>query len=250
MATTVITTIEQGPEQVFEGGSLLITGTGGFIDSDGDGLGFVSTGGQPLGTVTIEAGALVFGDGNGIDYTGTNSSSQFVIDGTVQGNAIGMNLVQIANSSSASDPTITIGTQGSVSGGSGAGISLDTTITNITNHGLIGGSAGILIGDTNATAYILNTGTIDGAVQLDQTGYGDETANIANTGTIDGELQFEQSGQVVVNDSGTIESNSNYGIYVQDGTSVSLTVNGDVTGDPSGITALRTTPRYWRGRRA
>jgi hypothetical protein len=186
---------------------MLITGTGGFIDPNGDALGFNSTVGQPLGTVTIEAGALVFGDGNGIDFTAYGAPGQFLIDGTVEGNFIGMNLTN--GSSGAVGANITIGTQGSVSGDNTA-ISFDTYNGTITNNGLISSTG---------------TGIYTGGVNV----------SVTNTGTIDGGLLLDQSGFVVVNDSGTIDSQSGGAIFVGGGTSADLTVNGSIMGFIWGI---------------
>ncbi|MGD0145082.1 MAG: hypothetical protein ABSC92_18180, partial [Rhizomicrobium sp.] len=222
MTTTVITTIEQGPEQVYDGGSLLVTGTGGFIDSSGDALGIVSTNAQPTGTVTIEAGALVFGDGNGIDFTGYNKGAQFLIDGAVQGNAVGMNLTDATDDTGAA--TVTIGSTGSVSGGGAAAIVADTSSATITNHGLISGP--------------------DVAIAA---GGGNTITTITNTGTIDGELQLEQDGQSYVNDTGTIDSTYDYGIYANGGTFAFLTVNGDVLGSDAGIYAAGTSTSLVEG---
>jgi len=222
MTTTVITTIEQGPEQVFVGGSLLVTSTGGFIDPSGDALGIEATARSPVGTVTIEAAALVFGDGNGIDFTGFDEGAQFLIDGTVQGNAIGMNLTDYQGDTGGA--TIAIASTGSVSGGGSEAILADTSSTVIVNHGLIG-SPEIAI-----AAGGVNTNT-----------------TITNTGTIDGEVQLEQDGTSVVTSTGIIDSTYDYGIYANGGTSATLTINGTVTGSDAGIYAAGTSTSLVEG---
>src|ERR1700734_1627379 len=109
--TTVKNTVENETfATVYDGGNILVTSTGGYIDTSGDGLEFVSTSTAPIGVVTIEAGGLVFGNGNGIDFTGVNGNGSFLIDGTVQGNADGMNLTDEAGDTGS--PNITIGSQG------------------------------------------------------------------------------------------------------------------------------------------
>jgi hypothetical protein len=222
MTTTVITTIEQGAEQTFVGGSLLVTETGGFIDPNGDALGIIATTRSPVGTVTIEAGALVFGDGNGIDFTGMDSGAQFLIDGTVQGNNLGMNLTDAA--SDTGGVAVTIGSTGSVDGGGTTGILADTSSTVIVNHGLISGTEiGIAAGGANTSTTITNTGTIDGMLQL------------------------EQDGTSVVTDTGTIDSSYYYGIYADGGTSATLTIDGDVTGSSAGIFAAGTSTTLVEG---
>jgi hypothetical protein len=222
MTTTVITTIEQGSEQTLVGGSLLVTGTGGIIDPSGDALAIESTARSPVGTVTIEAGALVFGDGNGIDFTGFDSAAQFLIDGTVQGNGIGMNLTDAQ--SDTGGVTITIGSTGSVDGGGAEGILADTSSTVIVNHGLISGPEIAIAA-----------------------GGGNTSTTITNTGTIDGMLQLEQDGTSVVIDTGTIDSSYYYGIYAVGGTSATLTIDGDVTGSSAGIYAAGTSTSLVEG---
>jgi len=50
MTTTVISTVEtETAALTYNGGNLLITGTGGVIDTSGDALSFVSTASQLLG---------------------------------------------------------------------------------------------------------------------------------------------------------------------------------------------------------
>jgi hypothetical protein len=222
MTTTVIDTIEQGAEQTFVGGSLLVTSTGGFIDPNGDALAIEATARSPVGTVTIENGALVFGDGNGIDFTGFDDGAQFLIDGTVQGNAIGMNLIDAQGDTGSA--TVTIGSTGSVNGGGAEGILADTSTTVITNHGLISGP--------------------DVAIAA---GGGNTSTTITNTGTIDGQVQLEQDGTSIVTDTGTIDSSYYYGIYASGGTFATLTVDGDVLGNSAGIYAAGTSTSLVEG---
>jgi hypothetical protein len=207
MTTTVISTVKNETSVLtYDGGNLLITGTGGVIDTSGDALSFVSTASQPLGTVTIQAGALVFGNGNGIDYTDNVSDGPggaFLIDGSVEGNAVGLDMT----GTGAGAASLTIGATGAVSGGV-AGIFVNTGVAYIVNDGTIsltsyGPNYAAITSGSAAGVYLTNTGTIQGANVALNFSSSSGTAQLTNSGQIVGQVLMP-SGAVITN-SGTID---------------------------------------------
>jgi hypothetical protein len=220
MTTTVISTVEtETSPTVFTGGDLLITGTGGVIDTNGTALVFNVSGIVP--DVTINAGAQVYGDDDGIDLNASQGTSSypagaFTIDGSVQGNNFGLLLAGTGFAE------VVIGAQGAVSGGNGA-IFIASSDDVITNYGSISSTFNFGVGATTGAAYVslTNAGTITGGVNLEaSTGVN----YVTNSGLIDGAVILP--GSAIVSNSGTID-----GPVVDYGTSgTSLTNSGSIIG--------------------
>jgi hypothetical protein len=153
MSMTVISTIMDGIQvENFTGGSsLLVTSTGQYIDEAGEAF-TVSSEIGPAFEATVDG--LVYGETTAFFVATNTLSSNFFINGTVEGGAQGFLLQSAA--------TIVIGSQGAVNGGSGSGIEVDIGGVSITNAGALTSQSGSGINIESAAVgvNIANSGTL------------------------------------------------------------------------------------------